>query len=50
MIELLSFDVGVKNLAYCKVRFENDDHKIIEWGIIDTMENFNDRITKCSVS
>ena len=50
MIELLSFDVGVKNLAYCIVRFENNIHEIRDWGIIDIMDNFSDRIIKCSVS
>ena len=32
----LSFDVGIKNLAYCKL----DENKVIKsWGIINLNEN-----------
>ena len=34
----LSFDVGIKNLAYCKL----DENKVIQsWGIINLNENPN---------
>ena len=33
MVKILSFDVGIKNLAYCI--FESDTSKIINWGILD---------------
>ena len=32
----LSFDVGIKNLAYCKL---TEDKNIIDWGIINLNEN-----------
>jgi hypothetical protein len=33
MVKILSFDVGIKNLAYCV--FESDTSKILNWGILD---------------
>lgn len=33
----LSFDVGIKNLAYCL--YDNESDTIIEWGIIDLSED-----------
>uniref|UniRef100_A0A6C0JI97 Mitochondrial resolvase Ydc2 catalytic domain-containing protein n=1 Tax=viral metagenome TaxID=1070528 RepID=A0A6C0JI97_9ZZZZ len=51
MTKLLSFDVGIKNLAYCLVEFNNiNDHKIVNWGIIDIMKDFTDNALNCSVS
>ena len=44
MIKIISFDVGIKNLAYCVVSFNNSldvyDHTIEDWGVIDIMEKF----------
>ena len=37
-MRVLSFDVGIKNLAYCIVRYNILDKKnfdIIYWGILD---------------
>ena len=31
-MKILSFDVGIKNLAYCSL---NDSKKILDWGIIN---------------
>ena len=31
-MKYLSFDVGIKNLAYCSL---NEDKKILDWGIIN---------------
>ena len=54
MVRILSFDVGIKNLAYCLVSLENKenmyDHKIEEWGVIDVMEKFMEKSIKCSVN
>ena len=38
LMKLLSFDVGIKNLAYCLFEI-NDDKKftILKWGIIDLL-------------
>lgn len=50
MVKILSFDVGIKNLAYCLVEFTNDSHKIVDWGIINTMDKFVADTLKCTVS
>jgi len=41
-MKILSWDVGIKNLAYCLIDSEND--KIIDWGIINLL---NDENLKC---
>ena len=54
MVKIISFDVGIKNLAYCIVSFNNPldvyDHTIEDWGVIDIMEKFLDAAVKCSVN
>ena len=32
-MKILSFDVGIKNLAYCLI--DNKDYSIEDWGIIN---------------
>jgi len=32
---ILSWDVGIKNLAYCKIKFKDNDFKILKWDIIN---------------
>ena len=41
-MKILSWDVGIKNLAYCLIDSEND--KIMDWGIINLL---NDENLKC---
>ena len=36
-MEYLSFDVGIKNLAYCCI--DGKDKSIKQWGIINLNEN-----------
>ena len=48
MVKILSFDVGIKNLAYCLVNFDEDDFKIEDWDVIDITENLLDKNIKCS--
>jgi hypothetical protein len=40
---VVSWDIGIKNLAYCIVKFTGDDFKIIRWDII----NLTDDRLKC---
>jgi len=41
-----SWDVGIKNLAYCIIEKNDDDFKIIKWDIINIIDS--DKITCCS--
>lgn len=34
-MKILSFDVGIKNLAYCIINKNNEDFEVEDWGIID---------------
>lgn len=45
MVKLCSFDVGIKNLAYCVIQKENNVCKIVSWGKIDLT---NDILLKCN--
>jgi hypothetical protein len=38
--KILSFDVGIKNLAYCLIEKNGDDFSILNWGIINLAEDF----------
>ena len=42
-MKYLSFDVGIKNLAYCSL---NSDKKILDWGIINLNK---DPICQCGL-
>lgn len=43
-MKVLSFDVGIKNLAYCLINKKEDNFKIEDWGII----NLDDERKKCT--
>jgi hypothetical protein len=43
--KIVSFDIGIKNLAYCIINKE--DKKIIDWGIINIVESFIEKLPKC---
>jgi len=38
MYKILSFDVGIKNLAYCLIQLDNGKYEIKKWGIINLIE------------
>ena len=38
-MRILSWDVGIKNLAYCLINKNDSDAKIEDWGIINLMED-----------
>ena len=51
-MKVLSFDVGIKNLAYCIIEVINPkeiEHKIIEWGVIDCTDNLISNLKCCVV-
>lgn len=39
MSTILSWDVGIKNLAYCMLQKDNNKFKILEWGVINLMDD-----------
>ena len=41
MVKILSFDIGIKNLAYCLLENTdiNVDSSILDWGIIDLIND-----------
>ena len=41
-IKILSFDVGIKNLAYCILSLDNNKYNIYDWGIINLTEDIID--------
>jgi len=43
-MKICSFDVGIKNLAYCIIKKKDDDFSIIKWDII----NIDDEDLQCS--
>lgn len=42
-MKILSFDIGIKNLAYCYVNCDNDNYNIIDWNVVNLCD-----IKKCS--
>jgi len=38
-IRLMSFDIGIKNMAYCTFIFNKDDINISDWSILDIAKN-----------
>ena len=38
-MNILSFDVGMKNLAYCLFKIENKQYTILDWDIINICSN-----------
>lgn len=57
MVYILSFDIGIKNLAYCYLDFSGNIQEnvkiinptILDWGIIDIFNEINNDGIKCSV-
>jgi hypothetical protein len=38
-MKLIGWDVGIKNLSYCVIDYDDNDYKICDWGIIDLRTN-----------
>ena len=47
-MKLLSFDVGIKNLAYCLIEYKNNSINIIDWNIINLCENQEVKCNYCT--
>jgi len=51
-MKLISFDVGIKNMAYCvfSVSGENIDpsYSILDWNVLNLMDNNDTPISKCT--
>lgn len=39
MVNIISFDVGIKHLAYCIITFENDTISIKEWNVVNLCDD-----------
>jgi len=37
-IKIISWDIGIINLSYCLIEYENEKANIIDWNIIDTVK------------
>ena len=46
-MKLLSFDVGIKNLAYCLIEYKNNTVNIIDWNIINLCKNNENKCNYC---
>jgi hypothetical protein len=58
MVHILSFDIGIKNLAYCYLDFSGNlqdtmdqqvEPKILDWGVIDILNEINNDCIRCGV-
>ena len=45
---ILSWDVGIKNLAYCISKYNEGKYEIKEWGIINLLKDEMDAQKKCN--
>ena len=41
MIRLVSYDVGIKNMAYCVIQYENNNFSILDWNVLNLLEKEN---------
>lgn len=47
-MKLISFDVGIKNMAFCLFHLENQTLIVQDWGILNLMEDDNAPIFHCN--
>jgi len=48
MPKICSWDVGIKNLAYCIINQKENTFEIEKWNIINLMEDINKKLVCCS--
>ena len=41
MIRLISYDIGIKNMAYCIIQYENNNFSILDWNVLNLLEKEN---------
>lgn len=46
-MKVLSWDVGIINLAYCMIEYTNNNWKIIDWGIINLTDRDKLKCSNC---
>ena len=46
-MRLISYDIGIKNLAYCVIEYEDKQLSIIDWNVMNLLEETT-AIKKCS--
>ena len=46
-MKIISFDVGIKNMAYCTFSIDNSDFKVQDWGILNLINEIEE-IPKCT--
>jgi hypothetical protein len=50
-LKIVSFDVGIKNMAYCVFEISNMECKILDWNVINLMNDseIQEDIMKCNI-
>ena len=49
-MKVLSWDVGIINLAYCLIEYDNNNWKILEWGVINLTNREEMKCSKCGLN
>jgi hypothetical protein len=44
-MKIISFDVGIKNMAYCIIHIENGGFSVMDWNILNLMDKESDTVT-----
>jgi len=49
MRRILSFDIGIKNLAFCLVEIEDNHslHRVVDWGIVNLLPSTEGNSSQC---
>ena len=37
-MRLISYDIGIKNLAYCLLEYENNKLTILDWNVLSLLQ------------
>ena len=50
-MKIISFDVGIKNMAYCVFELDNKNCKILDWNVVNLMNDSEVKldVPKCKV-